>query len=57
MVVIIRGERHEIKGRLAEMIEWLIRRSDEFQSGATGVRFIFRGHNLKAIIEREEVIS
>jgi hypothetical protein len=57
VTVIIGGERHEVKGRLADMIIWLVRRANEIQAGSSGVRFVFRGPQLKAIIEHEETIN
>ena len=57
LVVIIGDERYEVKGRLAEIIRWLVRRRDEINGHAVGVRFAFRGQHLKAVIEHEEIIN
>ena len=56
VVVIVDGNRIEVKGRLADMIAWLVKRSEEIQAGSIGVRFCFRGPRLTAVIEREETI-
>jgi hypothetical protein len=57
VTVIIGGERHEVKGRLADMITWLVRRANDIQAGSSGVRFSFRGPRLTAVIEHEETIN
>ena len=55
--MLIGGERHELTGRLAEMIAWLVKRAELIQVGSVGVRFSFRGRHLTAVIEKEETIS
>jgi hypothetical protein len=57
VTVLIGGERHEVKGRLADMITWLVKRAEDIQSGSAGVRFSFRGPRLTAVIEHEETIN
>ena len=54
VTVIIDGKRHEVEGRLAEMIAWLVKRAKQIQRGSAGVRFSYRGPHLKAVIEPEE---
>ncbi len=57
VVVIIGGKRHEVKGRPAEMIAWLVKRAEQIRNGSAGVRFSYRGTTLKAVIEEEETIE
>jgi hypothetical protein len=55
--VIINGKEHEVKGRPAEMIAWLVKRAEQIRTGSAGVRFSYRGTTLKAAIEIEETIE
>lgn len=57
VVVLINGERHEVGGRVADMIRWLLRSAERISAGAITVRFSCRGPNLKAAIEQEETIN
>lgn len=57
IVVIIDGKRHEVSGRVADMISWLIQAADRIRLGSVGVRFAYRGSTLKAVIEHEETIN
>ena len=57
VTVIIDGVQHQVSGRLADMIAWLVRRAEQIRSGSTGVRFSYRGGTLKVIVEEEETIG
>lgn len=57
VTVIIGGKRHDVDGRLADMIAWLIKRAERIREGSVGVRFSYRGRMLKAIVEIEEEVS
>lgn len=57
VVVSVNGDRYEAKGRLADMIIWLVKHASDIRNGSTGIRFSFRGPRLMAVIEREEIVS
>lgn len=57
VTVIVDGQKHDLTGRVADIVRWLIKSADRIGHGATGVRFIFRGPTLKAIVENEETIN
>jgi hypothetical protein len=57
VTVIIGSEHYEVRGRLAEMIAWLVKRAEQIRNGSTGVRFSYRGQALRAVIETEETIA
>ncbi len=57
VIVVIDGKPHEVKGRLAEMIIWLIRSADRISNGSSGIRFSYRGPQLKVVVEHEETID
>lgn len=57
VVVIIGGERYEARGRVADMIRWLIRSAERISAGSLTVRFSCRGPQLRAAIELEELIN
>ena len=57
VTVIIGKQKHEVDGRLAEMIAWLVKRAERIRNGSVGVRFSYRGQTLRAVLEEEEVVS
>lgn len=57
VVVFVGEERHEVRGRVADMICWLLRAAERINAGSVTVRFACRGPRLKASIEHEETIA
>jgi len=57
VVVVIDGKQVEVRGRLADMIRWLVRSAEQVSAGAVTVRFACRGPQLKVAIEHEETLS
>ncbi len=58
MIRVIDGDvTHEIRGRMASIIRWLVRNSEKIGKGSGRIRFSFAGQDLKATIEIDEVIE
>lgn len=57
ITVIIDGKQHSVRGRVAEIIMWLVRSAERINTGTVGVKFAYRGQTLKVVTEHEETIN